>query len=121
MVFHYMGTIILKGQNVYPVDIEEVLCTHPKVAKAAVVGIPDRLRGEIVAAIINLKKGVTATEQEIRQFCQTSMADYKLPKQFIFTKSLLKSAAAKISKRKLSDYLPDLSHLLPSSKKGGES
>jgi len=80
--------IILKGQNIYPSDIEEVLCTHPKVAGAAVAGIPDRLRGEIVGAAIRLKEGEVATEQEIRQFCQERMADYKLPRKIIFTDSL---------------------------------
>ena len=112
--------IILKGQNIYPGDIEEVLCSYYKVAKAYVVGIPDKLRGEIVGAIIKLKRRFTATEQEIRSFCQIRLADYKLPKKIIFTKSLLKNATKKIGKKKLEDYLPDLSSLVPSSyqKKG---
>ena len=80
--------IILKGQNIYPGDIEEVLSTHPKVAKAVVVGIPDKLRGETVGATIVLKEGETATEPEIRRFCQEQMADYKAPKHIIFTDSL---------------------------------
>ena len=113
--------IILKGQNIYPSDIEEVLCSYYKVAKAVVVGIPDKLRGEMVAAIIKLKKRFTATEQEIRAFCQSRLADYKLPKKIIFTKSLLRSAKAKIGKKKLEDYLPDLSSLFRSpSKEGGD-
>ncbi|MFC2002189.1 class I adenylate-forming enzyme family protein [Chloroflexota bacterium] len=77
--------IILKGQNIYPIEIEEVLCTHPKIAEAKVIGMPDKLRGEIVRAIIRLKEGEVATEQEIRYFCQEHMSDYKLPKQIIFT------------------------------------
>ena len=114
--------IILKGQNVYPSDIEEVLCSYYKVAKAVVVGIPDKLRGEIVGAIIKLKRRFTATEQEIKSFCQERLADYKLPKKIIFTKSLLKSATAKIGKKKLEDYFPDLSDLFPSLSQGeGES
>jgi long-chain acyl-CoA synthetase len=114
--------IILKGQNIYPADIEEVLCSYYKVAKAVVVGIPDKLRGEVVGAIIKLKRRFTATEQEIRSFCQSRLADYKLPKKIFFTKSLLKSAKAKIGKKKLEDYLPDLSSLLQaSSKDEGES
>ncbi len=108
--------IILKGQNVYPIDIEEVLCSYYKVSRAVVVGIPDKLRGEIVGAIIKLKGRFTATEQEIRSFCQERLADYKLPKKIIFTKSLLKRATAKMGKKKLEDYFPDLSSLfqLPS-------
>lgn len=77
--------IILKGQNIYPVDIEQILQTHPKIAEVKIVGIPDKLRGEIVRADIRLHEGETATEQEIRHFCQERMADYKTPKQMIFT------------------------------------
>jgi len=112
--------IILKGQNIYPLDIEEVLCSYYKVAKAIVVGIPDKLRGEIVGAIIKLKRRFTATEQEIRSFCQTRLADYKLPKKIIFTKSLLKGATTKIGKRRLEDYLPDLPSLFHSLSQGEE-
>lgn len=93
--------IIVKGQNIYPSDIEEVLCTHPKVAEAAVVGVPDELRGEVVRAIISLKEGEVASEDEIRRFCRKHMADYKLPKQIIFVDSLPKTATGKARKEVL--------------------
>jgi len=101
--------IILKGQNIWPGDIEDVLRRHPKVADAAVVGIPDRLRGEIVGAIVKLKDGAITSEQEIRNFCQSHLADYKLPKKVFFTDSLPKRAVTNIYKRKLEDYLPSVS------------
>lgn len=107
--------IILKGQNVYPSDIEEVLSTHPKVDKAIVIGIPDKIRGEIVGAAISLKEGEVATEQEIRQFCLERMADYKLPRQIIFTNSLPKTIADKFSRENLRNYLSALSSLPSSS------
>ncbi len=53
--------IIVKGQNIHPGDIEDVLYTHPKVAEVAVAGVPDELRGEVVKAIIRLKEGKVAT------------------------------------------------------------
>ena len=93
--------IIVKGQNIYPSDIEEVLCAHPKVAGAAVVGVPDELRGEVVRAIISLKEGKTATEEEIRRFCREHMADYKLPKQIIFVDSLPKATTGKVGGEEL--------------------
>lgn len=105
--------IILKGQNVWPGDIEEVLRSYDKVAEAAVVGIPDRLRGEVVSAIVRLKDGTSATEQEIRNFCQSRMADYKLPKKVFVTKSLRKRDSNKESKKKPEDYLSDVPSLLP--------
>ena len=57
------------------------------------VGVPDELRGEVVKAIIRLKEGEVATEEEIRRFCREHMADYKLPKQIIFVDSLPETAA----------------------------
>ena len=101
--------IILKGQNIWPGDIEEVLCSYHKVEKAAVVGIPDKLRGEIVGAVVQLKSGFDATEQEIRNFCQSRVADYKLPKRVFFTKSLRQTTSKPIRKKKPEDYLPDIS------------
>ena len=101
--------IILKGQNIWPTDIEEVLCTHPRVAGAVVTGVPDKLRGEIVGAAVTLKEGEVATEHEIKQFCQQHMADYKVPRLIVFTDSLPDSVALKISREKLRDYLSTLS------------
>jgi long-chain acyl-CoA synthetase len=96
--------IILKGQNIYPRDIEEVLCTHPKVAEVVVAGIPDKLRGEVVGAAIKLKEGEVITEQDIRRFCQERMAAYKVPKHIVFSDSLPETGAA-ITKEDLQDYL----------------
>ena len=76
--------LILKGQNIFPADIEEVLASHPKVADARVMGAIDLVRGETVKALVRLKKGDTVTEQELRQFCQGRMADYKLPREIVF-------------------------------------
>jgi len=94
--------IIVKGQNIYPSDIEEVLYTHPKVAEAAVVGVPDETRGETIRAIIRLKAGEVATEAEIKHFCREHMADYKVPRQVSFVDSLPQTAAGKIDKKNLS-------------------
>jgi long-chain acyl-CoA synthetase len=73
--------MILKGQNVFPADIEEILETHPDIAVAKVMGKVDVVRSETIKAMVKLKPGKTLTEQEIRQYCQGRMADYKLPKE----------------------------------------
>ena len=93
--------IIAKGQNIYPSDIEEVLRSHPKVAEAAVVGISDKVRGEVPKAVIRLKAGEIATEQEIKHFCREHLADYKVPRQIGFMDSLPKTADGKIDKEEL--------------------
>ncbi len=103
--------IILKGQNVYPGEIEEVLSTHPKIAETRVIGVSDRLRGEIVRAFIRLKEGEVATEQEIRRFCQEYMADYKVPRQIVFAAVLPQADSRAARKKNLKDYLANLASL----------
>jgi long-chain acyl-CoA synthetase len=73
--------VILKGQNIFPEDIETVLKTHPAVAEVKVSGHIDLIRGETVKAWVRLKKDAAVTEQELRQYCQGRMADYKIPKE----------------------------------------
>jgi long-chain acyl-CoA synthetase len=80
--------VILKGQNVFPADIEEVIATHPKIAEVKVQGVMDIVRGETIKALVRLKPGVTATENEIRQYCQGRMADYKLPREIQFVEKM---------------------------------
>ncbi|MCK4862835.1 MAG: AMP-binding protein [Dehalococcoidales bacterium] len=76
--------LILKGQNIFPDDIEEVLAAHPGIAEVKVIGVIDIVRGETVKALVRSKPGETVTEQEIRQYCQGRMADYKLPREIEF-------------------------------------
>ncbi len=109
--------IILKGQNIYPIDIEKVLRAFPKIAEAKIIGIPDKLRGEIVGAIIRLKRRAEATEQEIRRFCTERMADYKLPKQITFTRIVLKNFVNRIGTENLAEYLAKLYPPKPQRKK----
>jgi long-chain acyl-CoA synthetase len=80
--------ILVGGFNVYPREVEDILFTHPKVALAAVVGVPDAKSGESVKAFIQLKPGESATEEEIRQFCKENMAGYKRPKMIEFREDI---------------------------------
>jgi long-chain acyl-CoA synthetase len=80
--------LILKGQNIFPGDIEEVLAAHPKIAEARVMGVTDIVRGETVKTLVRLKPGEKTTEQEIRQYCQGRMADYKLPREIAFVDAI---------------------------------
>ncbi len=93
--------IIAKGQNIYPSDIEEVLCIHPKVAEAAVVGVSDMARGQIIKAFVQLKAGEVAAEQEIKRFCLKNLANYKVPKQVVFASSLPRTATGEIRREDL--------------------
>ncbi|MCX7857114.1 MAG: long-chain-fatty-acid--CoA ligase [Deltaproteobacteria bacterium] len=97
--------IISGGVNIYPREIEEVLYTHPKVSEASVVGVPDEHWGEIVKAIIVLKEGMEATEDEIVEFCAKHLASYKKPKSVEFWRELPKSPQGKILKREIKEML----------------
>ncbi len=93
--------IIVGGFNAYPREIEEVLYTHPKVALAAVIGVPDPHRGEAVKAFVQLKPGTEATEEEFIAFCKTRMAGYKRPREIEFRETLPTSMVGKVLRRVL--------------------
>jgi len=93
--------IITGGQNIYPAEVEDILYTNPKIALAAVVGIPDKTKGELSKAYIVLKKGETATEQEIIDFARVKMAKFKAPRMVEFVDSLPQGPTGKILKREL--------------------
>jgi len=93
--------IIRGGENIYPREIDEVLYLHPAIAAAAVIGVPDELYGEEVAAFVVLKEGHGASAEEIAQFCRAHLADYKCPKTINFLAELPKGPTGKVLKREL--------------------
>jgi long-chain acyl-CoA synthetase len=93
--------IITGGANIYPVEVEEVLYTHSAVALAAVIGIPDEVKGELAKAYIVLKKGATATEKEMIDYVREKIAKYKAPKMVEFVDSLPQGPTGKILKKEL--------------------
>lgn len=95
--------IISLGYNIYPREVEEVLYEHPKVQEAAVIGVSDRSRGEVLKAFVVLKEGQEAKKEEIIKFCRQQLAQYKVPKQVEFRKELPKSTVGKILRRVLAE------------------
>ena len=91
--------IISGGENIYPVQIENFLSKHPAIKDNAVIGLPDKRLGEISAAIIECKPGMTLTEEEIMEFCK-ELPRYKRPRKFIFAQ-VPRNATGKIEKPKL--------------------
>lgn len=96
--------IITGGQNIYPAEVEKELYTHPKVALAAIVGVPDPLKGEIAKAYVVLKQGATATEKEMIDYVRGRIAKYKAPRQVEFVESLPQGPTGKILKRVLRQF-----------------
>jgi long-chain acyl-CoA synthetase len=95
--------IIAGGFNVYPREVDEVLCRHPKVAQAVTVGVPDPYRGETIKVFVVLKPGKKAAPAEIIEFCKEKLAPYKVPKFVEFRSSIPKSAVGKILRKILRD------------------
>lgn len=93
----------VRGLNVYPREIEEVLYQNPKVKEAAVVGIEDTHKGEVPKGFVVLKDNEKATEQEIIMYLRDRLAPYKIPKYIEFRASLPKNNTGKILKRLLQD------------------
>jgi len=97
--------IIRGGENIYPREIEDLLFTHPKVAEAAVFGVPDSFFGEEVAAWILLQPDQSMTADEIRQFCKDKIAHFKIPKHIRFTDEFPMTVTGKIQKFRMREKM----------------
>jgi fatty-acyl-CoA synthase len=90
--------IIRGGENIYPAEIEEVLFSHPKIAQAAVFGVPDEFYGEQVVAWVQLHPGERADEGEIRDFCRERLAHFKVPVRVRFVGEFPMTVTGKLQK-----------------------
>jgi long-chain acyl-CoA synthetase len=93
--------IVVSGFNVYPAEVEQVITTHPAVADAAVVAVPDAAHGESVRAVIVLRSAVTATAAEIVAHCARFLPRYKCPTSVEFVTELPRGPAGKLLRRAL--------------------
>lgn len=93
--------IISGGTNVYPREVEEVLLHHPSINEVSVVGLEDENWGEIVTAHIVLKSPETINEEELKNWCKSFIASFKVPKKYFFYDELPKSSYGKIIKAQL--------------------
>lgn len=89
------------GENVYPVEIEEVLYEMPEILEAAVVGIPHPVYGEVPKAYVVLKEGQVLTEENVLDYCKRKLAKYKLPEEVAFLDALPRNASGKVLKHTL--------------------
>jgi len=93
--------ILRGGANVYPAEVERVLCEHPAVAACAVLGRPDPRLGQRVVAAVQLARGESADAAQLTAFARERLARYKVPEQFAFVAELPRNAMAKVVKREL--------------------
>ena len=93
--------VVQGGENIFPLEIENVLYQHPAVLDCAVVGIPDERLGEVPAAHVVLRPGMSLSEEDLGDFCLTRLARHKRPRLIKFVDALPKTAVGKIQKRKI--------------------
>jgi long-chain acyl-CoA synthetase len=93
--------IIRGGENIYPREIDDILYTHPAIAQAATIGVPDDPYGEEVVAYIVLRPEINITASDVINFCREHLADYKCPKKIYLVDNIPKGPTGKLLKREL--------------------
>lgn len=91
--------IISNGMNIYPREVEEVFYRHPAVADVSIVGLNDKLHGEVPFAVVVLKEGVSADESDLKKYCREHVANYKVPHRIEFWKELPRNSTGKVEKK----------------------
>jgi acyl-CoA synthetase (AMP-forming)/AMP-acid ligase II len=99
--------IISGGENIYPSEVEGVLCSHPAVQEAAAIGVTDEKWGETVVAVVVLKSGAECNEDELKQWCKSRLAGYKQPRHYVYKCSddLPRTATGKVMHRRLREVI----------------
>jgi long-chain acyl-CoA synthetase len=92
-------TIIRGGENISPLEVEQVIARHPSVLEAAALGVPDRIWGETVAACVVRRSEIT--EQELIKFCAQNLASFKVPQRIAFVDELPRNPIGKFIRRAL--------------------
>lgn len=93
--------VITGGFNIYPAELEHVLCEHPSVAMAAVVGVPDETKGELAKAFVVCKSGSELDPDDVLEFCRHRLAAYKVPRAIEIVDDLPKTNSGKVLRREL--------------------
>jgi len=94
--------IISGGENIYSIEVENALSTHPSIAEVALIGVPHDVWGEAAHAVIVKRAGTDLTPEAVRRFAQERLANFKVPKSFdIRIEPLPLSSAGKVLKRQL--------------------
>ncbi|MGH6681404.1 MAG: class I adenylate-forming enzyme family protein, partial [Bradyrhizobium sp.] len=97
--------IIRGGENISPLEVEEVICRHPAVRDVAVGGLPDRIWGEVVVACIVANRKIAA--DELIDHCRRHLAAFKVPERIVFAEALPRNATGKILRRNLHQFFAD--------------
>ena len=97
--------IVSGGENIYPAEIERILLEHPRVADAAVVGVPDEEWGARPVAAVVWMGDPAAAQGELLHHCAGRMASFKIPERFVLMEALPRSASGKMLRREIRDAI----------------
>jgi fatty-acyl-CoA synthase len=103
--------IIRGGENVYPREVEEFLYTHPAIADAQVIGVPDERYGEEIMAWVQLREGASLSEDELREWCAGKIAHFKVPRYVKVVDEFPMTVTGKVQKFKMRDQAIEELHL----------
>ena len=110
--YHFVGRkkdIIRRGgENISAAAVEQILIDHPRILDAAVIPVPDRIRGEEAKAYVVPLPGEHPTPEEVIEFCLQNMAAFKVPRYLEFRESLPKTPSERVQKQKLKEEKEDL-------------
>jgi long-chain acyl-CoA synthetase len=90
--------VISGGENIYSVEVESVLCRHPGVSEASVIGVPDPVLGEALLAVVAPRRGSAPTAEDLVAHCRAHIGSYKVPRRFAFVEALPRSLVGKVLK-----------------------
>jgi fatty-acyl-CoA synthase len=93
--------IVSGGENISSLEVEKVILAYPAVYEAAVIPVPDEKWGEVPMALVVLKQGSQASQDELLEFCRGRLSHYKCPRSIEFLESLPKTGTGKLLKREL--------------------
>ena len=96
--------IISGGENIYPAEVESVLGEHPALGDSGVIGLPDPQWGQVVVAAVTVRPGSRTSEEEVKAFCASRLARYKVPTRVWFVDGLPRSAAGKLIRRTIREW-----------------
>ncbi|RIX53936.1 AMP-dependent synthetase [Paenibacillus nanensis] len=96
--------IVSAGENVYPIEVERMLCLHPAIEDVAVVGIPDEMFGQRLKAVVQLYPGAELSEAELMAWLRPRAARFQMPKEVVFTEQIIYTHAGKRDKKQLKTY-----------------
>jgi fatty-acyl-CoA synthase len=95
--------IVSGGENIYPIEVEKTLTSHPDVAEASVLGVDDEQFGQRLVAFVVLNGGTSATPDILKQHVRENLANYKVPREITILDELPRSSTGKIVRRELQD------------------